>query len=158
MKKLLLLCTIFGCLFIGPIFASTEKTEPIDVPAIQGSGITITAQAPTANPASASFLAIFILVVLASIYVARKGITRYKNTLIQYSGGKTADDPIVPLLELIETILNILFPAITAVLLVLHLNGVIPYISIAEEISGIVLAAAIAIVELIEAFLKAKSK
>ena len=150
MKKLMVLLMCIG-IFALPLMAQAQGTN------LAFPTGTVIAQTGPASNAAAPILAVALLVILAAIYIGKKGISWKVRKLTAQNDRFLQQAPIIDTLELIQTILNILFPAVTAVLLVLHLNGVIPYITTTEEISGIVLSAAIAIVEIIDAFLKKKA-
>jgi hypothetical protein len=102
--------------------------------------------------AAAPVLAITLILVLAVLYVPRKVIQRKIRALrAALAGSPKAASPIAAL-EIIQSLLGVIFPAVTAVLLALHLSGIIPYISSAEEIAGLLLSAGIAVCEIPDGF------
>jgi ABC-type Fe3+ transport system permease subunit len=147
MKRLLILTASFILM-----------TVPITSQTLNGTADTVTAAIPAAasstqdSNAAASIPAVALIIALAAVYALHKGIQQGIRS-VQYQGSQKKGSPLI-ILELIQSLLGIIFPAITAVLLTLHLSGVIPYISVTEEIAGVLLSAGITVCEILDAFLK----
>jgi hypothetical protein len=154
MKKLLILLTGF-ILAAMPGAAQAGNGAFGTAGAAIADTVTVAAPPPVSNTA-APITAVTLVIILAGIYILRRGIQRKIRTLRR----TLADSPVsvspVVILEIIQSLLGIIFPAVTAVLLALHLSGVIPYISTAEEIAGILLSTGIAICEILDWFLGEK--
>jgi uncharacterized membrane protein YesL len=106
--------------------------------------------------AAVPVLAITLIIALAFIYLLRKVIRRKIRALRESMPGSPEAVSPIAVLELIQNLLGVIFPAVTAVLLALHLSGIIPYIGAAEEIAGILLSAGIAVCEILDGFLGRK--
>ena len=70
---------------------------------------------------------------------------------------KTADSTIVKILTTIQGVPDIVFPAIIAVFLYLHLNNGVVYIEAIEAIFGTIISAAISIINIILAITGGKN-
>lgn len=152
MKKLLILLASL-VLLAAPIMSMTQnKASGTADEAIAA----VLSPAPVSN-AAAPIPAVILVIVLAAVYALRRGIRRKIRSLwLVPATDSDKTDSALAILELIQILLGIIFPAVTAILLVLHLSGVIPYVSVAEEIAGILLSAGIAVCEILDAFLKKK--